>query len=56
VTGPHYSTNNNISGLTNITIQIVDNNSTDGADFTLSGNGVGLSAAGLTHTTVAATT
>jgi fibronectin-binding autotransporter adhesin len=55
VTGPHYSTNNNITGLTHITIQIVDSNPAAGADFTLSGNAVGLSAAGLTHTTGAAT-
>jgi fibronectin-binding autotransporter adhesin len=51
VTGSQYATHNNISGLTNTTIQIVDSSSAPGADFTLSGKAIGLSATGLTHTT-----
>ena len=53
--GARYATNNNISDLTDITIQIEDSDSEPGADFSLSGISVGLSVEGLTNTTGATT-
>ncbi|MCL4204889.1 MAG: autotransporter-associated beta strand repeat-containing protein, partial [Pirellulaceae bacterium] len=54
VTGAQYSTNNDIPDLTDITIQVLDGSTAAGANFTLAGNEVGLSAAGLSNATGAA--
>ena len=48
VTGTHTRTNNDIAGLTDITVQVTDSSTT--ANFTLAGNDLGLSAVGLSHT------
>ncbi|MCA9248489.1 MAG: hypothetical protein KDA42_15295, partial [Planctomycetales bacterium] len=42
-----FAPNNDIAGLTGITIEIVDNNA--GFDFTIGGNAIGLAAAGITN-------